>query len=69
MAFQVGTCLIVGYRSSNECFQHVDHVHFHVCPKPNEKEGLVFNEENFVQRKVTKEELSATLEGMKARMK
>ncbi|KAI0059410.1 HIT-like protein [Artomyces pyxidatus] len=50
-------------------FQHVDHVHFHVIPKPNEKEGLVVKvEENWPQRKAEPAELAATLEKMKSRL-
>ncbi|THH18264.1 hypothetical protein EW146_g2684 [Bondarzewia mesenterica] len=50
-------------------FQHVDHVHFHVIPKPNEEEGLVLSEtSSFVQKQVSKEELAATLEKMKGRL-
>lgn len=50
-------------------FQHVDHVHFHVVPKPNEKEGLILTlDDNWPQRKAEKEELAATLEKMKGRL-
>ncbi|GBE82619.1 HIT-like domain-containing protein [Sparassis latifolia] len=50
-------------------FQHVDHVHFHVIPKPNEKEGLVLSvNDNWPTRRASKEELAATLEKMKGRL-
>ncbi|EJD04372.1 HIT-like protein [Fomitiporia mediterranea MF3/22] len=50
-------------------FQHVDHVHFHVIPKPSETEGLVLNiETNWPQKKPSKEDLAVTLEKMKARL-
>ncbi|KIJ39525.1 hypothetical protein M422DRAFT_75823 [Sphaerobolus stellatus SS14] len=50
-------------------FQHVDHVHFHVIPKPNEKEGLVLNiDENWPSRQADKDDLANTLEKMRARM-
>ncbi|TFK87702.1 HIT-like protein [Polyporus arcularius HHB13444] len=41
-------------------FQHVFHVHFHVIPKPNEKEGLVLTEWPRVEP--SKEELAQVLE-------
>ncbi|KAF7789312.1 hypothetical protein EIP86_000256 [Pleurotus ostreatoroseus] len=50
-------------------FQHVDHVHFHVVPKPSAAEGLVLTvDDNWKQRQATKEELAATLDKMKARI-
>ncbi|KAJ3559204.1 hypothetical protein NM688_g488 [Phlebia brevispora] len=50
-------------------FQHVDHVHFHVIPKPSPKEGLVITiDDNWPQRQASKEELAATQAKMKARM-
>ncbi|KAI0050578.1 HIT-like protein [Auriscalpium vulgare] len=50
-------------------FQHVDHVHFHVIPKPNAKEGLVLNvEDNWPQKKVGPDELKDTLEDMQERL-
>ncbi|PFH47129.1 hypothetical protein AMATHDRAFT_77352 [Amanita thiersii Skay4041] len=50
-------------------FQHVDHVHFHVIPKPNEKEGLVLSlEQNWPQKKVEKEELANICERLKAKI-
>jgi len=50
-------------------FQHIDHVHFHVVPKPNEKEGLVINiDANWPMKKATQEELAATLEKIKGRL-
>ncbi|TFY83346.1 hypothetical protein EWM64_g667 [Hericium alpestre] len=48
--------------------KHVDHVHFHVIPKPNEKEGLLLSEEVWKQKKPEKEELAATAEKMKAKI-
>ncbi|KAJ8509154.1 hypothetical protein ONZ45_g8662 [Pleurotus djamor] len=43
-------------------FQHVDHVHFHVVPKTDAKDGLVMTvEENWAPRKVGEEQLAATL--------
>ena len=49
--------------------QHVDHVHFHVVPKPNPKEGLILTiDENWPQRQASKDELAATLEKMKSRI-
>ncbi|TFK33365.1 HIT-like domain-containing protein [Crucibulum laeve] len=48
-------------------FQHVDHVHFHVIPKPNEKEGLILTlSDNWPARQVDKEQLGAVLEKMKS---
>ena len=45
--------------------QHVDHVHFHVVPKPSPTEGLVVNmEDNWPIKKVEKEELAKTAEKM-----
>ncbi|KAI0696548.1 Per1-domain-containing protein [Cerioporus squamosus] len=41
-------------------FQHVFHVHFHIIPKPNEKEGLVLTEWPRVEP--PKEELAKVLE-------
>ncbi|KAM6496793.1 HIT-like domain containing protein [Amanita muscaria] len=50
-------------------FQHVDHVHFHVVPKPSPTEGLVMSlEQNWPMRKAENEELAATLEKLKARI-
>ncbi|KII89858.1 hypothetical protein PLICRDRAFT_174678 [Plicaturopsis crispa FD-325 SS-3] len=50
-------------------FQHVDHVHFHVIPKPSESEGLVLKiDENWPQKKVDKEELAATQAKMTAKI-
>ncbi|KAG6379414.1 HIT domain-containing protein [Boletus reticuloceps] len=51
--------------------QQVDHVHFHVIPKPNETEGLVLNESCWPAKTASMEELktyhaelTAKLEGM-----
>ncbi|KAI0339860.1 HIT-like protein [Trametopsis cervina] len=50
-------------------FQHVDHVHFHVIPKPDEKQGLVITvDENWPARQATKQDLAKTLENMKSRL-
>ncbi|KAF8914943.1 HIT-like domain-containing protein [Mucidula mucida] len=50
-------------------FQHIDHVHFHVVPKPNETEGLVLTlGQNWPQRKAGNEELAITCEKMKNRL-
>ncbi|EDR02864.1 uncharacterized protein LACBIDRAFT_191650 [Laccaria bicolor S238N-H82] len=50
-------------------FQHIDHVHFHVIPKPNEREGLVLNlDDNWPMRRAAQEDLAKTLEKMKGRI-
>lgn len=50
-------------------FQHVDHVHFHVVPKPNDDEGLKLKlGVVMVQKQVTKEQLATVAEEMKARI-
>ncbi|KAF8626966.1 hypothetical protein AX15_004606 [Amanita polypyramis BW_CC] len=50
-------------------FQHVDHVHFHVVPKPSATEGLVIDiEKNWPIKKVDKEDLAATLQKLKAKI-
>jgi len=50
-------------------FQHVDHVHFHVVPKPNKEEGIIFDmETNFKQKHPPQEELKKTAETMRSRM-
>ncbi|KAF8727156.1 hypothetical protein AX14_007555 [Amanita brunnescens Koide BX004] len=50
-------------------FQHVDHVHFHVVPKPSPTEGLVMSiEDNWPIKNVSKEELAATLQKLKAKI-
>jgi len=47
-------------------FQHVDHVHFHVIPKPNEEEGMILSlEDNFKQKSPSQEELKITAERMR----
>jgi diadenosine tetraphosphate (Ap4A) HIT family hydrolase len=47
--------------------QHVDHVHFHVIPKPSETEGLRLTiGENWPMKKAEPETLAATCEKMKA---
>ncbi|KAF8159943.1 HIT-like domain-containing protein [Crassisporium funariophilum] len=49
-------------------FQHVGHVHFHVIPKPNETEGIVFTPEAWPMKAADKEDLAKTAERMRARM-
>lgn len=50
-------------------FQHVDHVHFHVVPKPNKEEGIIFDLDiNFKQKHPKQEDLKNTAEAMKSRM-
>ncbi|KAJ8483495.1 hypothetical protein ONZ45_g14580 [Pleurotus djamor] len=50
-------------------FQHVDHVHFHVVPKTDAKDGLVMTvEENWAPRKVGEEQLAATLAKLKSKI-
>ncbi|PSR79253.1 hypothetical protein PHLCEN_2v7111 [Hermanssonia centrifuga] len=50
-------------------FQHIDHVHFHVIPKPSLNEGLVLSiDDNWPMRKAANEELESTMEKMKARL-
>lgn len=39
--------------------QEVDHVHFHVIPKPNESEGIVFLPECWPAKKPSMDELKA----------
>ncbi|KAG9308505.1 hypothetical protein JVU11DRAFT_11849 [Chiua virens] len=39
--------------------QEVDHVHFHVIPKPNETEGLVFSPESWPAQKPSMDDLKA----------
>lgn len=45
--------------------QEVDHVHFHVIPKPNEQEGLGIG---WPQQKIGKDRLQQLLEDIKAKM-
>ena len=45
--------------------QEVDHVHFHVIPKPNEKEGLSME---WPAQQLDKEELKRVFEEVKAKM-
>ncbi|KAG6819060.1 hypothetical protein H0H93_015849 [Arthromyces matolae] len=50
-------------------FQHVPHVHFHIVPKPNEKEGLILDaKQNWPMKKAENDELAATAEKMTSRM-
>ncbi|KZT34672.1 HIT-like protein [Sistotremastrum suecicum HHB10207 ss-3] len=50
-------------------FQHVDHVHFHVVPKPSETEGLIIKiDENWPQKVVSKEELGVVAEKLRGRL-
>lgn len=39
--------------------QQVDHVHFHIIPKPKETEGLVLSSESWPSQSPSKEELKA----------
>ena len=39
--------------------QEVDHVHFHVIPKPNKTEGLVFTPESWPAQKPSMDDLKA----------
>ncbi|KAJ7863243.1 HIT-like domain-containing protein [Mycena leptocephala] len=48
-------------------FQHILHVHFHVIPKSNETEGLVFTFKNSPQ-KAENNALAATCTEMKGRL-
>jgi diadenosine tetraphosphate (Ap4A) HIT family hydrolase len=45
--------------------QEVDHVHFHLIPKPNEKEGLGIE---WPTQKADKDALTKLLEEIKAKM-
>ncbi|GAB7331638.1 hypothetical protein MBLNU13_g03635t1 [Cladosporium sp. NU13] len=45
--------------------QQVDHVHFHMIPKPNEKEGLGIQ---WPMQEASKDKLQALLEEIKAKM-
>ncbi|KAF8342542.1 HIT-like domain-containing protein, partial [Amanita rubescens] len=50
-------------------FQHVDHVHFHVIPKTSPTDGLVMDiEKNWPIKKVSKEDLEAILQKLKAKI-
>ncbi|KAJ7166612.1 HIT-like domain-containing protein [Mycena filopes] len=49
-------------------FQHIQHVHFHVIPKPNEAEGMRLSFDNFTQTKPENEVLAATCAKMKGRI-
>ncbi|KAF4571372.1 Adenosine 5'-monophosphoramidase [Pleurotus pulmonarius] len=50
-------------------FQHVDHVHFHVVPKTDTKDGLVLNiDDNWSPREAGKEALAATMEKLKSKI-
>ncbi|TBU26088.1 Per1-domain-containing protein [Dichomitus squalens] len=49
-------------------FQHVFHVHFHVIPKPNEREGLILDVQHWPRKEVQKEQLAAALEKIQARL-
>lgn len=39
--------------------QQVDHVHFHVIPKPTETEGIVLGDESWPTQKPSTEDLKA----------
>ena len=45
--------------------QMVDHVHFHMIPKPNEQEGLGIN---WPQQEMPKDKLQKLAEELKAKM-
>jgi len=45
--------------------QMVDHVHFHMIPKPNEQEGLGIN---WPQQEMPKDKLQKLADELKARM-
>ena len=47
--------------------QHVDHVHFHVIPKPNKEKGLLLTEKIWPRVEPPKEELAETLKKMHIR--
>ncbi|GJE94401.1 HIT family protein [Phanerochaete sordida] len=49
-------------------FQHVDHVHFHVIPKPNTEKGLLLSEDVWPRVEVPREELAETLKKMQSRL-
>jgi len=50
-------------------FQHVDHVHFHVVPKPNEKEGMIFTlDTNWPMTSPSMEELAKVAEKLKLKL-
>ncbi|KAH0832383.1 hypothetical protein J3R83DRAFT_13415 [Lanmaoa asiatica] len=44
--------------------QEVDHVHFHVIPKPNETEGIVFTPESWPAKKPSMDDLKAYYSGL-----
>ncbi|KAG6839323.1 hypothetical protein C0991_003673, partial [Blastosporella zonata] len=71
LAFQVGAGVqrVMAQTYLLTTSQHIPHVHFHVVPKPNEKEGLVLNvAQNWPMKKAENEALAATCEKMKARI-
>lgn len=48
--------------------QHVDHVHFHVIPKPNKEEGVCFDlDVTFKQKHPSQDELKAVAESIRNR--
>ena len=60
-------CICVWYNDTY--MQHIPHVHFHVVPKPTEKEGLVFDmeriQEMWPMRQPGNEKLAETAARMK----
>lgn len=54
--------------NSRDTSQHVFHVHFHVVPKPNEKEGLIIGEQNWPQKPLDKDALAATAERIRNKL-
>jgi diadenosine tetraphosphate (Ap4A) HIT family hydrolase len=66
MSFKLLT--ILAKNNGALAFQHVFHVHFHVIPKPNEKEGLRLSLESWPHRERTDEELATTLEKIHAKL-
>lgn len=48
-----------GQNNGRIAHQEVDHVHFHVIPKPDDKEGLVWTPESWPAQKPAVEDLKA----------
>lgn len=51
--------------NGRKAHQEVDHVHFHLIPKPNEQEGLGIN---WPTKPADKDELTKLLEEIKSKM-